>query len=394
MLKIKNGVAELWAVLNPAIDLSEILRGFLQGFDGIAGNEIDRVNQHGAQFDEQQCRFVDARAFDELKQNTQLVRFEHGVEILQNHFSINMPGDNTSPYVTDFLEFCWPGNTPPAKMEVIESGPWALKKNAALTFYGVRNTTWKDPYTSVRLGVAAGALGLHNLHTGALLKVLEQDLTFNGDSPVLAEMHARLAPVHARVFAYELEHAAFFAHRRDVFLSLGMEVLARFSSDKKFLIQEQESASPVDVLTGQATEEENTWLMPDPQALELEAWCDRLGWEGFEYQRAIAYLRHQKQDDQLARKIVSQCISLGKYTWPGLIDVLAEAPISHACQLDIISFLADPNWPGAGEAYDVIQKNLALFSDALQESYQHAQASNDESWIAMIDDLMGRESDA
>jgi len=395
-LKLKNGVAELWASLDPAIELGEILDSFLQAFTGMAGNEIDSEDGHAATLDEQQFCLVDERPFDSLRQNTRIALPEHGAEILQNNFSIAMPGDAAPRHVTEFLEFCWPDNPPRADAQVQQqhalSDPWPIKKTPALAFYGVRNTTWKDPYTSVHFSIAAGALGLHGLHTAALLQVLDQDLEFNGPLEVLAEMHAKLSPIHARIVQYESAHAAFFEQRRQAFLSLGMEVLARFALSKHFLIQERESASPVDLLVGQTTDEKNPWSMPDPAALALRAWCERIGWEGFEEQRALAFLQHQKQDDKLAKQIVSHCIGLGKYTWPGLITVLAAPPISYQCQLEIISFLADPNWPGAGEAYDVIQKNPALFEQALQESYREAQEANDESWLAMIGDLLGIES--
>lgn len=394
-MKIKNGVAELWASLNPAIDLGEILDGFLQAFAGIAGNETIGKDEHAAVFDEQQFCFVDGRPFDALEQNTQIVHFEHGAEILQNNFSIAMPGDASSRNVTEFLEFCWPSNGPRAQAQIwLEaSAPWSIKKTPALAFYGVRNTVWKDPYTSVHFSIAAGALGLHSLHTASLLQVLEQDLEFNGPSDILAEMQAKLSPVHARIVQYETEHSSFFEQRRQEFLSLGMAVLARFALSEHFLIQERESDTPVDLLIGKTTDEKNLWSMPDPKALALRAWCERIGWEGFEEQRALAYLQHHKQDDKIAKQIVGICISLGKYTWPGLIAVLAAPPISYQCQLEIISFLADPNWPGAGEAYDVIQKKPSLFAQALQEAYREAQEENDESWRGMIGDLLGIESD-
>lgn len=395
-MKIKNGVAELWTSLNPAIELGEILDGFLEAFAGMAGKEIAIEAGHAAAFDEQQFCLVDERQPDSLPQNTRITLPEHGAEILQNNFSIAMPGDAASGYVTEFLEFCWPDNPPRAHVQAHQqhalSGLWSIKKTPAIAFYGVRNTTWKDPYTSVHFRIAAGALGLRSVHTAALLQVLEQDLEFNGPHEVLADMHAKLLPIHARIVQYESEHAAFFEQRRQTFLSLGMEVLAHIALNKHFLIKERESASPVDLLIGQTTDENNPWSMPDPDALALSAWCERIGWEGFEEQRALAFLQHQKQDDKLAKQIVSHCIGLGKYTWPGLIEVLAAPPISYQCQLEIISFLADPNWPGAGEAYDVIQQNPALFEQALQESYREAQEANDESWLAMIGDLLGIES--
>ncbi|MFZ6874716.1 hypothetical protein ACO0LF_21870 [Undibacterium sp. Di27W] len=394
-MKIKNGVAELWASLNPAFDLSEILQGFLQGFTDIAGNENTPVDEYKPLLDERQFCLLDERPFDPLTQNTQIVRFEHGAEILENSFSITMPVDGGSRYVAEFLEFCWPSDRPRAKEQSYHaaSGPWAIKKTPALAFYGVRNTTWKDPYISVHFNAAAGALGLHSLHSAALLQVLEQDLAFNGPDEILAEMHARLLPIHARIAQYETEHASFFEQRRQAFLSLGMEVLARFSLNQNFLIQERESASPVDLLVGQTTDKANLWTMPNPQTMALRSWCERIGWEGFAEQRALAFLKHQKQDDEIAKAIVSQCVSLGKYTWPGLIEVLSATPISYQCQLEIISFMADPNWPGAGEAYDVIQKNPDLFAAALQESYQWAQESNDDSWMAMIGSLLGIDED-
>lgn len=226
-MKIKNGVAELWASLNPAIDLGEILDGFLQAFTGIAGNEISNEGEHATVFDEQQFCFVDVRQFGALKQNTQIARFEHGAEILQNNFSIAMPGDTASGNVTEFLEFCWPSNAPRAQAQtwLEASGPWSIKKTPALAFYGVRNTSWKDPYTSVHFSIAAGALGLHGLLTGSLLQVLEQDLEFNGPSEVFAEMHAKLSAIHARIVQYESVHAAFFEQRRQEFYLWGWQCL-------------------------------------------------------------------------------------------------------------------------------------------------------------------------
>ncbi|MFZ6746204.1 hypothetical protein ACO0LC_23495 [Undibacterium sp. JH2W] len=398
-MKIKNGAAELWASLNPAIDLSEILDGFLLGFSGIAGNENNRSEAFSREFDEEQFCFLDARPFDLSQQNTQIAQFEHGAEILENSFCIAMPvvaTDDWPRYVAEFLEFCWPDGTPDvpkiqAKTRFQAAAPWSIRKRPALAFYAVRNTTWKAPYTSVHFNAAAGALGLHSLHTAALLQVLEQDLAFNGPDQTLAEMYAKLLPIHTRIAQYETDHAAFFEQGRQVFLSQGMEVLARFSLNQHFLIQERESASPVDLQIGQTTNQVNQWSMPTPQSMVLRAWCERITWDGFAKPRALAFLKQQKQNDEMAKAIVAQCVSLGKGTWPDLIEVLAAEPISYQCQLEIISFMADPNWPGAGEAYDVIQKNPDLFAAALQESYQWARESNDDSWMEMIGDLLGKD---
>ena len=394
MITIKNGVAEIWASLDPVFELDAVMVGFLQCFAGVAGKEHGE-GAGAAVLDAALCCYVDERPFEAATQNTVLMHPEHGVELLRNRFAVGMPGADGGHHVATFLEFDWPDSRRRGREPAPEAvyGEWALNKIAALAFEGVRNTTWKDPYTSSHVQIAAGAVGLQSVHMAALLQVLEEDLQFNGPEAQLEQMQAVLLPVHARLVQFEAAHADYFAQRREQFLSLGMAVMARFAKNAHFLIQQAELSGPVDMSVGRNTDQKNDWVLPDQATLALRAWCERIGWDGFQEDRALAYLRHQKQDDARALEIVKQCVGLGKHTWPGLIAVLATPPISYQCQLEIISFMADPNWPGAGEAYDVIVHHPEVFAEALQECYAHAKEQGDESWMGMIGSLLGIEDE-
>lgn len=116
----------------------------------------------------------------------------------------------------------------------------------------------------------------------------------------------------------------------------------------------------------------------------LEAWVERLSWHAPGRERAISYWKAEGPSprwEALAR------LCTAKSTFDAQVDILAGHGTEESLRA-LASFLADPNWPGAAQAWTELHRLGARARPALEGALRDAEACGDDGWRDVLLDLL------
>lgn len=116
----------------------------------------------------------------------------------------------------------------------------------------------------------------------------------------------------------------------------------------------------------------------------LEAWVDRLSWGTPGTDRALAYWT---QEGPSARWEALSRLCTAKATFESKVAILAGHDTVESLR-EMASYLADPNWPGAAQAWTELARRGARARPALELALQDAEACGDTDWRDTLGDLL------
>lgn len=348
-MNIHNGKPEIWAQVDPQYDVAEVFQRFLIQLEGLLapiGKEVQPL-----------------------------------IEDQGNSLSAKLAVKLPSGWMANFSEVRWPSSKSQNAYEVEEI--------PAVTFSVHRNIEYKDPYTTITISFASGCFGKSSERNRAMSLVVAKDLASGGEDDVLSRFKLHTQTLFESVERFEIQHQEFFQKVECEVVGQVLIFLEGVSKKKDFLLQTQELDTPKDAAIAGGVTSKMSWCWSTAEQLEMIEWAERISWDGFLSERALSFLQKAKQNDEFAERLHIACIRSGKHTWEGLLKVLTYSPVSLACQKIIISFIADPNWPGAGQAYSYLKKNRKDCLQALRERLGDAQAAKDDWWAGNIQELIG-----
>jgi len=233
------------------------------------------------------------------------------------------------------------------------AAPAALRWRAVppVALHCARDVSCAQPYFAVRVELSLGVFGVRHLALAALARCLRDDLRAQGPSPSMSALASEAERAQATVRPFEVD------------ASLAAAGEAIWQAARCAL---GSTASPIEAPIGLA-------------ALEADAWMQRLGWYGFERARAIRFLG-ARRDAPPWPAIARSCMAGRKHTWPAVVEIWARPPVSDAGLDALLTFLADPNWPGFDRAWAAVAELGARALPHLDAGIARAKACGDGDW--------------
>jgi hypothetical protein len=379
-MQIKNKTAEIFAFLDPQFTIEDFYNEFIKATDNILKPyHLDDAQSFDADLE---CYFLDESKTQPLQ--LQIYRKDH--DSTTSYFAVKVPSIEKSLWITQFINREWSSGD--------KSGisVWNKQNLPALKLQMSHYAGPRDPSFTVQMQFGLGVIGLRTCVFEAQLKVIEEDLELNGADSELEKYKSDLLKNFKEIQSFENSNTEIFHELEKKLQEQCLQVLKKFAKGPEFLVVDQRIQSPVETLPKKNTPQLKSWSRPSRRSLELDEWAKRISWRGLKRERAIRLLISRKQDEGYAEELMRACLRNGKGSWPGLVEVLSAQPISFESQKRIITFVADPNWPGAELAQQTILQNRAEFDRALRASLQNAIDCQDEWWAENIQALIDADS--
>ena len=132
---------------------------------------------------------------------------------------------------------------------------------------------------------------------------------------------------------------------------------------------------------------ENPIVFPD-EAWVAICWYECFGWNAPENinERTITYWANHPSEELFLKTI--RYPKLGwKGTWPAIIETIKKRPETPEMIHQLLGWVADPNWPGAGQAWEHIYKMGKRALPYIEESILRAKDCDDDWWEEILEDL-------
>jgi hypothetical protein len=119
------------------------------------------------------------------------------------------------------------------------------------------------------------------------------------------------------------------------------------------------------------------------------AWHETLSWYAPEplKERTMSYWSKHPNEDEFLDMIRLQKLGW-KGTWPAIVEIITRRPETPKMIGELVKWIADPNWPGAGEAmnhlYTVVGQRAIPIID---EYIEMAKNCGDDWWEEILEDL-------
>jgi hypothetical protein len=166
-------------------------------------------------------------------------------------------------------------------------------------------------------------------------------------------------------------------------------LVKRFSKSETAILHEpQSSGAPHDLSVSRPGAYRPDIPVYGRDAFTHHVWMEQMRWDSPTQSRAIAYWAARKSTSQWDH-FFQACMRGFKMTWPSLVEVLQQPPVSSEDIERLISFLADINWPGAYEAMECL---LSLGKRALEfvdNAIEQANLQKDEAWLEYLQYVRG-----
>lgn len=261
-----------------------------------------------------------------------------------------------------------------------------------------RNVVYEHPYFILGIETDPGTWGARHLQFKAIetvfkaLEGVEDPGLPDGTAREKMEPHwletweqQAAAAIAARLATWENDEVDFHRIKQELW-ACANQLVQRFSKGKPPILHKTASnGSPYDLSVSHPGEPFNAIPEYALSAFEQFVWMEQLQWweNSAGRRRTIAYWKARKTTPEWDA-FFNGCMGGVKGTWPSLVEVLQQPPVSAADMERLISFLADINWPGAFEAYDFLKHQGAETMKYLDEAMEDAAVQNDSAWLEMI----------
>jgi len=250
-----------------------------------------------------------------------------------------------------------------------------------ITLHLTRNIGYEKPYSIIRIAIVPGTWGCRHLQFEAVEKVFRSLQSVGGDGQTAGE-----AGILAdRLRAWETGEVDFGRIRQQLW-SAANQLVERFSEGKPAIFHQTQSAgAPHDISVNYSGEH-----LPDIPAyaaggFEHAVWIDRMQWweDTPARKRSIAYWATKKTTEEWDR-LYEACMEAVKGSWPSLVEILQQPPVSPDDMERLLSFMADINWPGAFEAYEFLSNPENGAMQYLDDAIEQATATSNGPWLEML----------
>jgi hypothetical protein len=245
-----------------------------------------------------------------------------------------------------------------------------------------RNITYKSPYFILSIDINPGTWGYRHLQYKAIAEVFQCLYEMEGADPVEGEIVKRAGKLSDLLYEWETREVDFHRIREELWAA-AYQLVKRFSKGETSILRSLPYESPVDLSVSRPGNYQPDIPVYDPDAFKHEVWIEQLGWDSATKSRAIAYWVSKKSTGEWDH-FFEACMRGVKSTWPSLVKVLKQPPVSGKDIERLTTFLADINWPGAYEALTCLQ---AMGKPALQyvdNAIEKATQQNDEPWLEYL----------
>lgn len=134
-------------------------------------------------------------------------------------------------------------------------------------------------------------------------------------------------------------------------------------------------------------------LPEEPLMFSDEEWIALAWYECFDryspdriQERTISYWADHESEEKFLETITYPKLGW-KGTWPAIIETITKRPETHEMINQLLGWIADPNWPGFGIAWNHLYKIGKRALPSIDESIIRAKDSGDDWWEELLNDL-------
>lgn len=363
-------IIKLWFVLDPKHTLQEIV----DCWESRTGDLLFPTEETLTAFSNDS--FIQPATPSMQKSKPVSISMTGNAEILNRPYGLKLHPDFL---INQFQQAEFPTDYPP-------SAPNELRWSNVFPFSldVVRDIVYEKPYASVTFNLSLGTFGARHLEVKALAEVLREDMRAQGPSLRLEAVAAAAEKASQEIKAWET--GIDFSPLVEKIWQAALATATTLGPDGHLsLLSIDDVSAPADLTLGSPSPRLPEIYRPNLQAFIAEAWTSRFDY-CLESERAVRYFGTRKSTE-LWKQVYRNCMRARKSTWPAVVEILSQDPVSDSDLDAILGFLADINWPGAGEAWTYILSLKKKALPAIDASIARAKACNDDWWLNALETI-------
>lgn len=251
-----------------------------------------------------------------------------------------------------------------------------------------RNIVYQSPYFVLGIDINPGTWGYRHLQYKAIADVFHCLHEMDGSDPVEGEIAESAGQLSDWLHEWETKEVDFHRIREELW-SAAYRLVKRFSkSDTAILHEPQSSGAPHDLSVSRPGAYRPDIPVYGRDAFKHQVWMEQMHWDSPTKSRAIAYWAARKSTSQWDH-FFQACMRGFKMTWPALVEVLQQPPVTPTDIERLISFLADINWPGAYEAMLSLVSLGKTAVEFVDNAIERAGKQKDDGWLEYLQYVRG-----
>ncbi|MFX0071262.1 MAG: DUF5071 domain-containing protein [Candidatus Hermodarchaeota archaeon] len=259
----------------------------------------------------------------------------------------------------------------------------------------VHYSEWKDTKNFyVGIDVSQGLWGMRHKWLNAMHSVLREQ----SESDVLVDEWLKDIEIfdhlkeQADIFSYIEQKEFDFEKIRKNIWNTARNIQNKFSSNENSILISpdlgRKPSRPVDIPVYYLKKLPETPIMFPDSAWIAIAWYECFGWYSPDTikNRTISYWANHPSEEKFMETITYPKLGW-KGTWPAIIETITKRPETPRMIHQLLSWIADPNWPGAGIAWNHIYKLGKRVIPYIDEAIVTAKECDDDWWEEILRDL-------
>lgn len=238
-----------------------------------------------------------------------------------------------------------------------------------------KSKTESTPYNIMTFTLTVGAAGQRHRENQGVINCLKRQLEFKPHKEIQAYLD-ELVRQNKSIENFETEAYDFNAFLK----SLGEMAHAFGQEHTKDKLSHLNFESRFGKKDGEFVSE----VHAESYEHELHAWGNRICWEGFYPEEALAFLKENK-NSKLWKDLVQHCYKrVRKDTWDRLVEVYITEPVTDEDMTQMMCNLYDPNWPGSAQSFEYFFENKAKTLDFIERELKDLDPESDEDWVSTL----------